>query len=76
MHKFNETDNPLWLFTVEEYKQLPDGIVLECIDGTFATKGTDHIDMDTRFGYTAFGIRSPETHPSAELFVTFRLKNG
>lgn len=63
----------LWVFTEEEYNQLPDGIVLTCIGGETVTKGIDDIDMDTRFGHIAFGVYNPTQHPEAELFTTFIL---
>lgn len=66
-------DGNLWLFTPEEFEQLPDGIVLECINGDYAKKGVDYIDGDTRFGYMAYGVRDPYTHPEAELFTKFML---
>lgn len=66
-------DGNLWLFTIEELKQLPDGIVLESIMGDFVTKGVDFIDDDVRFGHTAYGVRDPYTHTEAELFTKFML---
>lgn len=71
MIKWDET---LWLFTVDEFNQLPDGIELTCIDGNTTVKGIDYIDMDTRGGHIAFGVHNPTTHPLAELFTTFKLK--
>lgn len=75
MRQWDEDENPLWLFTPEEYNQLPDGIDLESINGKSYTKGKDYIDDDTRFGYLAYGIRSPKSHPLSELFLVFMLKN-
>lgn len=71
MQRWNES---LWLFTKEEFNQLPDGIVLTSIGGNTVTKGVDHIDMDTRFGHIAFGISNPTKHHESELFTTFKLK--
>jgi len=68
----NETN--LWLFTVEEFNKLPDGIKLESIDGNTLIKSEDYINMDIRYGYTAYGVRDPNKHPEAELFLTFMLK--
>lgn len=73
MIRYNYDENTLWLFTEEEFKKLPDGMELECISGIKAIKGKDNIDMDTRFGYIAYGIRNPGSHPEAELFLTFML---
>lgn len=65
--------NTLYLFTIEEYEQLPDGIILECIDGSFKKKGEDNINLDTRFGVIAYGIRNPFEHELKELFFCFML---
>lgn len=46
----------IWLLTEEEFKTLPNGTKLICVDGEIVTKGIDHIDMDTRWGYLAFGV--------------------
>lgn len=70
MHKWNDD---LWLFTVDEFNKIPDGTALTCIDGKTCVKGTDYIDMDTRFNHIAYGIENPLGHPLAELFTTFRL---
>ena len=75
MIKWDISENPLYLFTPAELEQIPSGTVLECIDGSFVTKGVDEIDTDTRFGHTAFGARSIETHPESALFLTFVLKS-
>lgn len=50
-----DEEHTLWLVTPEEFRKLPDGFVLTCIDDTTATKGKDNIDMDTRFGHIAYG---------------------
>lgn len=74
MHIWDKTDGkPLWLFTVDEFKQLPENTVLECIDGEFYIKGVDDIDLDTRANHIAFGIRDIENHPEKELFLKFKL---
>lgn len=63
MIKWNEEgENSLFLLTTEEYELLPDGIELESINGEFKTKGTHYIDMDTRFGHIAYGIRDIYNH--------------
>lgn len=67
-------DKDLWLFTVSEFDQLPNGIELECVDGTKAVKGQDYIDLDTRAGHIAYGVRNPENHDEAELFTVLMLK--
>jgi len=63
----------LYLFTEKEFEQLPDGIELETISGKFNVKGRDKIDMDTRFGYLAFGVRNPFEHEHRDLFLLFTL---
>lgn len=74
MNKWDdEGKDSLWLFTENEFHRLPDGIVLECIDGDKVTKGVDEIDMDTRFGHIAFGVRHPFEHEYRNLFLTFVL---
>ena len=70
----DRNQDPLWLFTIEEFNQLPDGIELESIVADKAIKGKDNIDLDTRYGHIAWGVRNPITHPEAELFTKFRLE--
>lgn len=53
MKKWNDK---LWLLTKEEFTELSDGVKLKCIKGTFAIKGKDYIDEDTRFGCIAYGL--------------------
>jgi hypothetical protein len=69
-------ESGLYLFTIEEFNQLPDGTALESISGAtkYYVKGTDAIDQDTRFGYMAFGVKDPWNHPLKNLFLTFQLK--
>lgn len=68
-------DEHLWLFTPEEYEQLPDGIELTDINGGVAVKGKHNIDMDTRFGYIAYGVNHPMEHAERELFMRFILQD-
>jgi hypothetical protein len=37
------------------------------------TKGKDHLDDDTRFGYTAYGVKDPWNHSLKDLFLIFKL---
>lgn len=60
-----------WLLTVEEFKQLPNGVELESASGTKATKGQDLVAHDQRHEYIAWGIRDPFNHELAPLFKTF-----
>jgi hypothetical protein len=73
MIRWSEETN-LYLFTIDEFNQLPDGIELESIMGDKAVKGKDYIDTDTRSGYIAFGVRDPINHLEAELFTKFKLQ--
>lgn len=66
-------DDDLYLFTPEEYDQLPDGIELTCIDNTKSVKGKDEIDQDTRYGHIAFGVKDPWNHPLKDKFLIFKL---
>lgn len=66
-------EESLWLLTPFEFEQLPDGIKLESISGTIKTKGKDEIDMDTRFGQIAWGVRNIKNHPQAKYFTKFLL---
>lgn len=67
-------DTKLYLLTPEEFRQVPDGFVLTCIDGDTATKGQQEIDEDVRFGHMAWGIGDPENHPQRELLTYTLLK--
>ena len=70
----NEGDKSLWLLTPDEYKQLPDGIELESVNGNKAIKGTDYVDQDIRWGHLAFGVRNPYNHKYKDTFLIFLLK--
>jgi hypothetical protein len=63
----------LFLFSLDEYNQLPDGIELTSISGRTVIKGKDLIDTDDRYGCTAWGVFDPMNHPLRELFMTFML---
>jgi hypothetical protein len=71
MHPWDEN---LTLFTPEEIDQLPEGTVLCSIMGDKKVKGKDEIDMDTRFGHTAWGVEDPWNHPLKDLFLIFKIK--
>lgn len=64
----------LYLFTPEEYNQLPHGFELTCIDGSTSCKDIDLVDCDTRMGHIAFGVVDPWNHPMKDLFLVFKLK--
>lgn len=66
--------NRLYLFTTEEFEQLPDGIELTSIAGRVSAKGKDKFDFCTRSGYIAYGVKDPWNHPLKELFLIFKLK--
>lgn len=69
-----EKNNDLYLLSLEEYEQVPDGLELESINGTKLVKGHDDIDLDTRFNHIAYGVRDIENHPQRNLLLTFLLK--
>jgi hypothetical protein len=71
MHPWDEN---LELFTPEEFEQLPDGIELTSISGDTKVKGKDTIDMDTRFGHIAYGVKDPWSHSLKDLFLIFKIK--
>ena len=74
MMKWNGSlGHPVWLFTVDEFSQLPDGMELTSITGEKVVKGKDKIDDDTRFGHMAYGVRDLLGHPESELFTVFKL---
>jgi hypothetical protein len=75
MIKFDK-NNDLYLFSLDEYEQLPAGIELESISGTKLIKGRDYIDLDTRFGHIAYGVRDIENHPNHNLLLKFLLKRA
>jgi hypothetical protein len=73
MKLWSEESN-LYLFTPEEFAQLPSCFELTCIDGSTAYKGVDNVVCDTRFGHLAFGVVDPWNHPMKDLFLMFKLK--
>ena len=56
----NPWSGDLWLLTVTELHAIPDGTVVTSIMGNTKVKGLDEIDEDTRFGYVAWGLFSPQ----------------
>ena len=82
-------DKDLYLFTPEELARIPDGTILTSINNINYIKGKDYIDddtrfgytaygvkdpwNDTRFGYTAYGVKDPWNHPLKDLFLIFKL---
>jgi hypothetical protein len=57
---WQEEDDVLWLLTPDEFLKMPDGLILTSIMGKTVVKGVDTIDMDTRFGLIAFGVRESQ----------------
>ena len=53
--QYNEASN-LMLVPDKLYEEIPNGTTLTSIFGEKVVKGTDYIDLDTRFGLLAFGI--------------------
>lgn len=70
-------DDELYIFTLEEYEQLPNGIELYSITGESKIKGKDFIfiDGDIRFGHMAYGVKNPWSHELKDLFLIFKLKD-
>jgi hypothetical protein len=69
-----DEDSDLWLFTMAEFQQLPDGIVLESINGKKAVKGLDRIGHERLWSYISWGVRDPYNHELAPLFTKFMLE--
>lgn len=67
-------DKNLWLFTLTEFEELPDGIELISINGHKVVKGRDHICLDVRFNHIAYGVKNPIEHELKELFILFKLR--
>lgn len=63
----------LWLFTKEEFKKLPDGILLKSVTGRSVIKGRDYIDLSTRGRHIAYGVEDPWNHKEKHLFLMFSL---
>ena len=61
----------LYLFTPEELEKIPEGTVLTCINE--GIKGKDYVYIDTRYGYTAYGVKDPWNHSLKDLFLIFKL---
>jgi hypothetical protein len=58
-------------------ENLPEGAEVVSIAGDVKTVGTDHIDTDTRHGFTAYGI--PETVPvgtSSDVFTAGKIRTS
>ncbi len=73
MKRWDE-DSDLWLFTMAEFQQLPDGIVLESINGKKAVKGLDRIGHEQLWSYISWGVRDPFNHELGPLFTKFMLE--
>lgn len=71
-----DEDDDLYLFSIDEYEQIPNGLELESIDGEKVVKGRDNIDLDTRFNHIAYGVRDIENHPQRNLLLKFLLKRA
>ena len=69
-----DEESELYLFTVDELAQIPDGTKLTCIDNTTVVKGRDVIDTDTRGSHIAYGVIDPWSHPLKDLFLIFKLR--
>jgi hypothetical protein len=70
-------DNDLWLLTIEEFIEVPNGTVLLSISDDTAVKGKDYIDDDTRFGCMAYGLTPTmaESQGLMDKFIFWKLKS-
>lgn len=59
----HDETNRLVLLTPDEFEGLPEGAILESIQGDLVIKGVSEIDMDVRRGHIAFGIREEWNQP-------------
>lgn len=66
-------DSDLYIFTPEELARIPEGTVLTCINEKNYTKGKDHLDDDTRYGHTDYGVKDPWNHSLKNLFLIFKI---
>lgn len=68
--KWNDT---LWLLTLDELREIPDGSMLLTINDDYVTTPTS--DDDTRFGFTAYGLTRElaKEQDLEELFLKFLL---
>lgn len=51
-----QAEKVLWLLTPIELEVTPPGTIVTSIMGDTKIVGAQHIDTDTRFGYTAYGL--------------------
>lgn len=66
-------DSDLYLFTPEELQRIPIGTELTSVTDQKKPMSLDLVDGDTRYGYTAYGVRDPWNHPLKDLFLIFKL---
>lgn len=71
--RVEKEEDCLWLLTPEEVSSLPDGTKLNSIMGETKIKGLQHIDLDIRFGHTAWGILDIYSEKNAPLLVWIKL---
>ena len=76
MRKWDE-DSDLWLLTLEEFVEVPNGTVLLCINDEPKVKGKDYIDDDTRGGCIAYGFTPAmaESQGLMDKFIIWKLKS-
>ena len=55
--RYPDDEHNLLQITPNQFRSLPEGAELDCIDGTTAVKGKDYIDDDTRAGLLAYGFK-------------------
>lgn len=55
-----DKESGLLLVPLKLFDQIPNGTKLICIDGREKIKGTDDIDLDTRAGLIAYGVKAAD----------------
>lgn len=72
---YDAVEPNLRLLTIEEYHRLPNGVILESINGRRITKGIDCIVFDTRANYLAWGLNMNDYHEPPNRLLEFILKS-
>ena len=70
-------ENDLWLLTIEEFIEVPNGTVLLSINDETKVKGKDYIDDGTRFGCMAYGLTPTmaESQGLMDKFIIWKLRS-
>lgn len=67
----------LWLLTIEEFIEVPNGTVLLSINDVTKVKGKDYISDDTLAGVIAYGLTPTmaESQGLMDKFIIWKLKS-